>query len=327
MNRRWDYVPVSRLRVYACKSSPTAPTGNQAAPAKIVPIISPIIPTMTTSPDSTHAGFFPPEQRAHVLEHMNSDHADAVLRYARFFAGFKAATAARLTDIDAEAITLAVTLPHGEVGARLPFATPLAKPDDAHLTLVAMAKEARRRESLARAQESAAWFRREFKTVLLGTTSKDGAPDASVAPAALGDDHAFYVYVSTLSAHTANLLNTGRASLLLIEDESASNQLLARRRLTFPCSAQLVPREDARFSTIMAQLKGKFGKVMEHLETMTDFQLVRLLPAKGRLVTGFGQAYDVDPTNWEQLAHVGGGGHGQPHVHGGGHQPSTEAKG
>ena len=256
-------------------------------------------------------GFFPPEQRAHVLEHMNADHADAVLRYARFFAGHPEATAAQLTDIDAGGIQLLVTTKTGAVPTRIAFEKPLAAPDDAHLTLVAMAKDARRREVLAQARETAGWFRREFKTVLLGTVSSGGDPEASVAPAVVGDDGAFYVYVSTLAAHTRNLLQTSRASILLIEDEVASAQLLARRRLTFPCSASPIAREDEAFARMMVPLKEKFGEVMEHLETMTDFHLVRLLPGRGRLVTGFGQAYDVDPLDWTQVVPVGGGGHRQ----------------
>jgi hypothetical protein len=267
----------------------------------------------TTAPESAMAASFPPEHRARVLDHMNGDHADAVLRYARHYAGLAEASAARLTDIDAHAITLAVTTPAGEVPARIAFAAPLAQPDDAHHALVAMAKEARRREAFARAQETTAWFRREFKTVLLGTASRESEPDASVAPATLGGDGAFYVYVSTLSAHTRNLLNTSRASVLLIEDESASAQLLARRRLTFPCAAALVPRNSEAFLREMDALKAKFGKIMEHLETMTDFQLLRLTPERGRLVNGFGAAFDVDPLDWSRLTHGGGAGHGHGH--------------
>jgi heme iron utilization protein len=258
----------------------------------------------------TPTALFTPENRARVLDHMNGDHADAVLRYARHFAGHVGATAARLIDIDAEAILLSVTLPEGEVRVRIPFAQPLAAPEDAHQALVAMAKEARRREALARACETTEWFRRTFKTVLLGTTSAAGEPDASVAPAVFGDDGAFYVYVSALSAHTRNLLATRRASVLLIEDEAAAAQLLARRRLTFPATAELIPRESPAFGVRINALKEKFGGVMSHLETMTDFQLVRLEAGRGRLVNGFGKAYDVDPRDWTQLTHVGAGGHG-----------------
>ncbi len=260
-------------------------------------------------PKPTADGFFSPEQRARVLEHMNGDHADAVLRYARHFADHPEALAAQLTDIDASGIQLSVTTRQGEVPARVRFETPLATPDDAHLTLVAMAKDARRCEALAQAREAARWFRREFKTVLLGTVSSGGEPEASVAPAVVGADGAFYIYVSTLAAHTRNILQTARASVLLIEDEGASTQLLARRRLTFPCTATAIDRDDVVFAQIMRPLKEKFGDVMEHLESMTDFHLVRLTPRRGRLVTGFGQAYEVDPHDWTQIAPLGGGGH------------------
>jgi len=263
------------------------------------------------NPPPSADGFFPPAQRAHVLEHMNADHADAVLRYARYYSGHREAAAAQLTDIDAAGIQLLVTTATDAVSTRIAFETPLATPGDAHLTLVAMAKEARRREVLAQARETASWFRRDFKTVLLGTVSSTGEPEASVAPAVLGDDGAFYIYVSTLAAHTRNLFQTTRASVLLIEDEAVSAQLLARRRLTFPCTASPIGRDDAGFARMMIPLKEKFGEVMEHLETMTDFHLVRLMPGRGRLVTGFGQAYDVDPLDWTQVAPVGGGGHRQ----------------
>ncbi len=94
---------------------------------------------------------------------------------------------------------------------------------------------------------------------------------------------------------------------MLIEDEADSVQLLARRRLTFACAASEIARDDEAFTRTMVTLKRKFGEVMEHLETMSDFHLFRLRPARGRLVTGFGQAYDVDPLEWTQLTPVGGG--------------------
>mgnify|MGYP001598083429 FL=1 len=266
-------------------------------------------------------GFFPAEHKTRILEHMNADHADAVLRYAHHYAACREATEAVLNDIDAFGIDVVVTETGGSRSVRIAFEQPLTTPDDARHVLIAMAQAARtalgdnapdsRQEvALARAREVATAFRRDFRTIVLGTISPEGEPDASVAAAVLGADGAFYVYVSTLSTHTRNLLNTRRGSVLLIEDEAAATQLLARKRLTFPCTAELMPRGGDVFTAIMAALKAKFGPVMEHLETMTDFQLVRLAPAPGRLVTGFGRAYDVDPADWSKLSHFGGGGHG-----------------
>lgn len=264
----------------------------------------------------------PADRKSTILEHMNSDHADAVLRYAKHFGGRKDATAAHLADIDYSGMDLLVSTPSGEAQVRVAFETPLASADDAHVTLVKMAKAARealgepseadrkRDAALNRAVEVAGAFRKEFKTVLLGTASNEGEPDASVAPAILDGSGAFLVYVSTLSAHTRNLFDTHRASVLLIEDEAAAQHLLARKRLTFRCKAEHIARDAAEFAAAMPAFREKFGTVMKRLEAMTDFQLVRLIPQQGRLVAGFGQAYQVDPTDWTKLSHVGGGGHG-----------------
>lgn len=156
----------------------------------------------------------------------------------------------------------------------------------------------------ATARELALRFRTEFKTVVLGTTSADGVPDASVAPAVLRDDGAVYVYISGLAAHTRNLAATRRASLLLLEAESATAQLLARRRLTFPCTATAVPRANPEFDPIISAFRQKFGAPISLLATMPDFQIFRLTLQPGRLVAGFGEAYTVEPLDWTKLSQV-----------------------
>lgn len=268
---------------------------------------------------TTSASFFPADHRDRIVAHMNEDHADAVLDYALHFGRLVDATAARLDDLDRHGMDLTVARPGGDFPVRIPFSKPLATPDEAHHVLVEMAVAAakaapdssasRKDESLARAREAATRLRESFRTVILGTVSTTGLPDASVAPAVLGADGAFYVYVSGLSLHTRNLSDSGKASLLLIQDEAEAKQILARQRLTFPCSAIEIPRDEATFATQMSALKARFGPVMEHLERMTDFRMFRLAPGRGRLVSGFGQAYDVDPLDWNKLSHVNDVGH------------------
>lgn len=255
--------------------------------------------------------FFSDQQRSRILDHMNDDHADAVLNYARHFGDKTDARSAKLVDIDQESIFLEAETDAGQEPLRIQFPQPLATPDEAHVTLVVMAKQARREEALRRARETARRFESDFKTVILGTCSPQGEPDASVAPAVLRPDRAFYIYISELSRHTSNILATKRASVLIMEDEAASDQLLARKRLTFPCSAKEVPQDDPNYSPTMADLTTKFGPIMEHLAKMSDFHMIRLAPEEGRLVNGFGEAYDVDPMDWAKLSHVGGKGHGR----------------
>jgi len=262
-------------------------------------------------PSSSFEDSLSAEAVERIVSHMNEDHADAVLRYARFYGHSLAAQSARLVDLDTRAMKIAVDFPDApSAHISVDFPKPLKSADDAHRVMITMAKEARRLEARHRAVETVREFAENFQTVMLGTVDGEGNPDVSVSPAVwFAGEAAFYIYVSDLSVHTANLRESGRASLMMIEDESAADQLLARRRLTFPVSAAFIDRESEGFSGPMEALKEKFGPVMKHLETMTDFHLIRLAPGRGRLVNGFAQAFDVDGDNWEALGHVGDKGH------------------
>ena len=61
---------------------------------------------------------------AGILAHMNDDHADAVLAYARGLAGIADATAATMTAVDRYGFDSTVTTPAGPRAARLAFEAP-----------------------------------------------------------------------------------------------------------------------------------------------------------------------------------------------------------
>ena len=69
-----------------------------------------------------------------ICRHMNDDHAEAVLAYARHYGGLGSAEIARLVAVRAEAMELEVD------GAKVtvPFDHCLSDSEDAHRTLVAM---------------------------------------------------------------------------------------------------------------------------------------------------------------------------------------------
>ena len=71
---------------------------------------------------------------ARICAHMNNDHAEAVLAYARHYGGVADAHAARMLQVLPEAMELNVD------GATIsvPFDHPLTDSEDAHRTLVAM---------------------------------------------------------------------------------------------------------------------------------------------------------------------------------------------
>jgi heme iron utilization protein len=78
-----------------------------------------------------------------ILKHMNDDHADAVLAYARGLAGIAEATSATMTAVDRYGFEIAVATAKGPRASRLEFDTVVATPGDARQALVAMVKRAR----------------------------------------------------------------------------------------------------------------------------------------------------------------------------------------
>jgi len=149
-----------------------------------------------------------------------------------------------------------------------------------------------------------------FLSVHLATVDPGGEPNASYAPALIDDGRNFYVYVSALAGHTENLRRTARASVLVIEDETLSAQIFARKRASFSCDASLIERHSESWEARLDDFTDKFGNLVKRLRKMEDFQLFLLAPRSGRLVTGFGRAFDVYGPAMREVRHVGGTGRG-----------------
>ncbi|MBW4616116.1 MAG: DUF2470 domain-containing protein [Desmonostoc vinosum HA7617-LM4] len=86
---------------------------------------------------------FSAEISSRICKHMNEDHADAVVLYAKAFGGMADAIAAQMESIDAEGMNLTAQLNSETVPIRIPFDHVLADAEDAHQTLIAMVKQAR----------------------------------------------------------------------------------------------------------------------------------------------------------------------------------------
>ncbi len=100
---------------------------------------------------------------------------------------------------------------------------------------------------------------------------------------------------------------TGLASLLFVEDERDAKQLFARRRLSFDCRVELIPRDSAKWNDVMADFSSKFGEVIDLIRPLADFKLFCLAPQSGVYVRGFGQAYRFTGAtleNFEQIDSV-----------------------
>ncbi len=140
-----------------------------------------------------------------------------------------------------------------------------------------------------------------FQTVILSTLDSTGEPNASYAPCAIDEDRNFYIYVSSLARHSGNLMTTGKASLMIIEDESASATLFARKRLTLLVKAEVIERDSAEWEEKFAVLENKFARMLGRLKNLADFSLFRLVSSEGTLVYGFGRAFRILGERLEQV--------------------------
>lgn len=83
------------------------------------------------------------EGAAHAIEHLNDDHADALLNMAHVMGGCPEATAARCVDADRTGLDLVATTPDGEVDVRVPYDEPIESPGGLRMATVTLAKRAR----------------------------------------------------------------------------------------------------------------------------------------------------------------------------------------
>jgi putative heme iron utilization protein len=88
-----------------------------------------------------------PQISDRICKHMNDDHADAIVLYAKAFGGATNATAAKMTTIDPQGMDLAVQVDGTTTSLRIQFDHELKDAEDAHHTLIDMVKQARTRQA------------------------------------------------------------------------------------------------------------------------------------------------------------------------------------
>lgn len=124
----------------------------------------------------------------------------------------------------------------------------------------------------------------------LASLTPEGEPYASYAPFALCEV-GFYVQLSDIAIHARNLKVHPQASVLVIEDEKTSEELFARKRVSYRVEAQWLEYNSLAWEMGVEALSQRVGKLARHLSKMDDFNLFKLHILSGRFVKGFGKAY------------------------------------
>ncbi len=78
-----------------------------------------------------------------ICKHMNDDHSNAIVLYAKVFGNLSEAETAKMESIDPEGMNLLATIKGENVPLRVKFDHILKDSEDAHHTLIDMVKQAR----------------------------------------------------------------------------------------------------------------------------------------------------------------------------------------
>ena len=142
------------------------------------------------------------------------------------------------------------------------------------------------------------WLAR--RSIVLSTLSQTGESETSVTPFIRDEAGSLYIFISELAQHTQNLLSlmadkpTDLISGLLASDESETEQLFARERLTLQLAPTEIQRETAEYAVLIKQFEDEFGEVVAMLNSLPDFHLIQLKPVRGGYVIGFGKAFTFE---------------------------------
>ncbi len=142
---------------------------------------------------------------------------------------------------------------------------------------------------------------RDLRTLLhtqriaaLGTRGADGMPFVSMVPFALEPASACVViHVSGLAAHTRNLQDSSKVSLLVMQAEVAGEPVHALPRVTLIGEAEVLEHDSAAWTAARTAYLARFPEA-QPMTQLGDFMFVALHLTEARQVVGFGAARSLD---------------------------------
>jgi putative heme iron utilization protein len=109
------------------------------------------------------------------------------------------------------------------------------------------------------------------------------------------------LHISTLAAHTRNLLRDPRLSLLVMESDGPEKNPLALKRLILQGTANPLDPQSPTYDPLARQFTARFPDAAVTM-ALADFQLWQLHIQTAQFIAGFGRAYTAasdQPDVWE----------------------------
>ena len=139
------------------------------------------------------------------------------------------------------------------------------------------------------------------RVATLGSLNADGTPMVSMVPYAIdAQSTCLVIHVSSLAAHTGNMLRHPAVSLLVMRPEVAGEPVDALARATLQGQAQAPTPDSPLWHRARDAYLARFPEAASMME-LGDFRLVRVLIAQMRQIAGFGAARSIDHQEIAQL--------------------------
>lgn len=126
------------------------------------------------------------------------------------------------------------------------------------------------------------------RTLMISSLDEDNKARISYSPF-VNDGNKFYIYISKVAEHYNNIVNNPEVSIMIIEDEQDVDITFARGRVSFSGTARILKDNQA----IIEKLRERQGKSIMDILVGLDFDVFEMEVKEGRLVKGFGKAFDV----------------------------------
>ena len=109
----------------------------------------------------------------------------------------------------------------------------------------------------------------------------------------------FFIHVSGLASHTADMLAHPRVSLMVMAPQTPDVLPQALPRVSVQGVAERLLSDDAEYAAARAAYLARFPDSAP-MFGFSDFSLFRITPKNARFVGGFAQAASLTPLNIEQ---------------------------
>lgn len=131
------------------------------------------------------------------------------------------------------------------------------------------------------------------KTLMISSLDIHGEPSISYSTYVLEKDK-IYIYISKTAPHYENIEKNKKIDVMILDDENESASLFARKRVSFKCIAEKLNKDYDKVIDLFKVIHG--NNIINTLEKL-DFDIFELTILNGRLVKGFGRAYNIMPNN------------------------------